>query len=147
MPATELTQLAVSEASGLAAVVRLVGDFARARKVSGTMVAYKLHRSGTFSYEFYECIAQTFRENFLNRRSLGRTSTRRTGSGPAYPVIRRHRTGPALVELADRMLRAGVLTTTKAGKVLGVSAKNVQNVLRAGEPKIPDRLDFNSLPP
>lgn len=129
LPATELTRLAVSEDSGLAAAVQQVGDFARAHKVSGTMVAYKLHRSGTFSHEFYEGIARTFRENFFARRSLGRNLARRTGSGPAYPSIRRHRAGPALVELADRMLRAGVLTTTKAGNVLGVSAKNVQNVL------------------
>ena len=136
LPATELKQLAVSEESGLPAAVRLVGDFALEHKVSGTMVAYKLHRSGTFSYEFYEGIARTFRKNFLKQRSLGRNSARRTGSGPAYPVIRRHRAGPALVELADRMLRAGVLTTTKAGKILGVSAKNVQSVLRVGEPKI-----------
>ncbi len=136
LPATELTQLSVSEESGLAAAVRLVGDFACAHKVSGTMAAYKLHRSGTFSYEFYEEIARTFRENFLNQRSLGRNSDRRTGSGPAYPVIRRHQAGHALVELLDRMLRAGVLTTTKAGKVLGVSAKNVENVLRVSEPNV-----------
>ena len=136
LSAAEFTQLSVSEESGLAAAVRLVGDFARAHKVSGTMLAYKLHRSGTFSYEFYEEIARTFRENFLNQRSLGRNSARRTGSGPAYQVIRRHRAGHALVELVDRMLRAGVLTTTKAGKVLGVSAKNVENVLRVSEPDI-----------
>ncbi len=136
LPATELKQLAVSEESGLLAAVRLVGDFALAHKVSGTMVAYKLHRSGTFNYEFYEVVARTFREKFLSQRSFDRNSARRTGSGPAYPVIRRHRAGPALVELVDRMLRAGVLTTTKAGKILGVSAKNVQSVLRVDEPKI-----------
>ena len=76
LPTTELTRLAVSEDSGLAAAVRQVGDFAGAHKVSGTMVAYKLHRSGTFSYEFYEDIARTFRENFLTRRSRGRNLAR-----------------------------------------------------------------------
>ena len=100
------------------------------------MVAYKLHRSGAFSYAYYEGIAGTFRQRFHDQRARDREAARQTEGGPTYPVIRRHRAGPALVSFVDRMLGIGALTTTKAGKVLGVSAKSVEGVLQAGEPRV-----------
>ena len=39
------------------------------------------------------------------------------------------RVGGALVGLVRRMLDAGALTTIKAGKVLGVKAKNVRSLI------------------
>lgn len=136
LPSLELQQLDIGESTGIADAVQIIGAFAQARKVSGTMVAYKLHRSGAFGFAFYQGIAGTFRQNFLNQRGRDRELAREAGSGPTYPVIRRHRAGPALVQLVDRMLGAGALTSTKAGKVLGVSAKNVQSVLQAGGPRL-----------
>ncbi|WP_299749779.1 XRE family transcriptional regulator [uncultured Tateyamaria sp.] len=136
LPALELQQLDISEANGITDAVQTIGEFAQARKISGTMVAYKLHRSGAFNFAFYQGIAGTFRQNFLSQRGRDREVAREAESGPTYPVIRRHRAGPALVQLVDRMLGAGALTTTKAGKVLGVSAKNVQSVLQAGGPRL-----------
>ncbi|GAG59249.1 unnamed protein product, partial [marine sediment metagenome] len=52
--------------------------------------------------------------------------------GPTYYFTRRHRIGKALLELVSSMMRAGAITTSKAGKVLGVKAKNVQNLFDAG---------------
>jgi len=136
LPASDLRQLDISENVSVADAVQIIGAFAEARKVSGTMVAYKLHRSGAFDFARYQSIAGTFRRNFLSQRGRERELARDANTGPTYPIIRRHRAGPALVQLVDRMLGAGVLTTTKAGKVLGVSAKNVQNVLQAGGPRL-----------
>ena len=136
LPALELQQLDITENTGIADAVQAIGAFAQARKVSGIMVAYKLHRSGAFTFAFYQGIAETFRQNFLSQRGRDRELAREADSGPTYPVIRRHRAGPALVQLVDRMLGAGALTTTKAGKVLGVSARNVQSVLQAGGPRL-----------
>ena len=118
-------------------VVQMIRDFAEDRKVSCTMVAYALYRAGAYPYEFCERISRVFRENFLSQRQRDRDLSRDSGGGPAYPVIRRHRAGQALVELVDRMIGVGAITTTKAGKVLGVSGKNVDGVLKAGGPRIP----------
>lgn len=133
----ELQTLDISEATSIAAAVQVIDAFARDRKVSGTMVAYKLHRNGVFDSAFYQGIVKTFRQNFLSQRGRARELGREANSGPTYPIIRRHRAGPALVQLVDRMLGTGALTTTKAGKVLGVSAKNVQSVLQAGGQRLP----------
>ena len=136
LPALELQQLDITENTGIADAVQAISEFAQARKVSGIMVAYKLHRSGAFTFAFYQGIAETFRQNFLSQRGRDRELAREADSGPTYPVVRRHRAGPALVQLVDRMLGAGALTTTKAGKVLGVSARNVQSVLQADGPRL-----------
>jgi len=136
LPASEFRELEITENTGIEDAVRIVGAFAQARKVSGGMVAYKLHRSGAFDLAFYRDMAGTFRQKFLGQRGRVRELAREQESGPTYPIIRRHRAGPALVRLVDRMLGAGALTTTKAGKVLGVRAKNVQNVLQADGPRL-----------
>lgn len=39
---------------------------------------------------------------------------------PDYYVVRRHRVGQGLLNLVNRMVAGGALTTTRAGKVLGV---------------------------
>ncbi|MEL6667170.1 MAG: XRE family transcriptional regulator [Pseudomonadota bacterium] len=117
--------------------VQMIRDFADERKVSASMVAYALHRAGAYTYERCEQISRVFRQNFLGQRQRDRDLSRDADGGPTYPVIRRHRAGPALVEFVDRMLGVGAITTTKAGKVLGVSGKNVDGVLKAGGPRVP----------
>ena len=133
LPRPQLAQLSVSEDNGLSDAMQLVGEFADVHKVSGTMVAYRLYRSGVFSFQFYEQIKQKFQIPHHDNKNQDQSLTKTTDSGgPNYHIIRRHRAGSALVELVDRMLGIGALTTEKAGKVLGVSAKNVHGVLTTG---------------
>ena len=44
----------------------------------------------------------------------------------------KHRLGSGLVELASRLMASGALTTTKAGRVLGVSPRNAHTIVAAG---------------
>jgi hypothetical protein len=70
---------------------------------------------------------------WIDRRNEQRKRAREQESrGPTYYPVRRHRIGKALIELVGAMMRAGAITTSKAGTVLGVKAKNVQNLLDAG---------------
>lgn len=50
---------------------------------------------------------------------------------PDYYVVRRHRVGRGLLELINRMVAGGALTTTKAGKVLGVKPTAVGHMTEA----------------
>ena len=51
-------------------------------------------------------------------------------SGPSFPILRRHRLGPAIINLVARSLSEGVLTYTKAGQLLGVKPRTVESILR-----------------
>ncbi|MDP2857804.1 MAG: XRE family transcriptional regulator [Bacillota bacterium] len=129
MPGHELEELVdVGELTIEVAAAR-IGEFALARKVSHSMVAYKLHRSGTLSAAKWEALNEFFRERWFAERERRRGRARESEGGPNYYVVRRHRLGSALVELTARLMATGALTTSKAGAVLGVKPKNVPGVI------------------
>lgn len=99
---------------GFEDMVEQIGAFANARKVSRKMVSYNLLRERLIDAALYRRLADQFDED---RREY----PQKAGTGaPDYYVVRRHRVGQGLLNLVDRMVAGGALTTTKAGKVLGV---------------------------
>ena len=130
---SELEQLDVDDRTDLESAQRRIGEFALDRNLSSSMVAYKLYRTGTIDFESWKLLSETFRTMWIARRNERRIRAREQEiHGPTYYPVRRHRIGKALLELVGSMMRAGAITTSKAGKVLGVKAKNVQNLLDAG---------------
>jgi len=133
LPTSELQQLAVNHRTDLESAQTRIGDFARNRNLSASMVAYKLHRMGTIDFDTWKSLSETFRKMWLDHRKQQRILAReQEAHGPTYYPVRRHRIGKALLELVSSMMHAGAITTSKAAKVLGVKAKNVQNLLGAG---------------
>ena len=133
LPSSELQQLAVNHRTDLESAQTRISDFARNRNLSASMVAYKLHRMGTIDFETWKSLSETFRRMWLDHRKQQRILAREEEShGPTYYPVRRHRIGKALLELVSSMMHAGAITTSKAATVLGVKAKNVQNLLDAG---------------
>jgi len=95
-------------------LVEQIGAFANARKISRKMVAYNLLRERLIDAAMYRRLAARFDEDRLE------FPRRQAKGAPDYYVVRRHRVGQGLLNLVDRMVAGGALTTTKAGKVLGV---------------------------
>jgi Zn-dependent peptidase ImmA (M78 family) len=110
----------------LAEAARLISDFARARHLSRSMVAYRLFRASKLDEPLWRDLTARFREEWLAQRAArgGRNRT-----GPDYYVVRRSRLGSALLHFAARHINGGTLTPTKAGKVLGVKPRNVAPLL------------------
>jgi Zn-dependent peptidase ImmA (M78 family)/transcriptional regulator with XRE-family HTH domain len=108
----ELEQLPAGEAIG--PLVEAIGEFAQARHLSRKMVAYNLLREGTITANKYKAIcAQLDAERT-------EAAARRAKGQPNYYIVRSHRVGQGLIQLVNRMVAGGALTSTKAGKVLGV---------------------------
>jgi Zn-dependent peptidase ImmA (M78 family) len=134
VPSDDLSQFGVLPANFDA----LKGDvtaFARERNVSSTLIAYRLFRAHLISQERFDALRGEYRRDFLEARAAKREKGRETAGGPSYHVVRQHRLGQSLVGLVERMIYSGSLSTTKAGKVLGVKAKNVQGVIEASRPR------------
>jgi Zn-dependent peptidase ImmA (M78 family) len=106
-----------------------ISRFAFDRRLSQSMVAYRLHRSGRLSLATWKALDEAFRKHWIRDRQRRREQARDREGGPDYYVVRRHRLGSALVELTARLLATGALTTSKAGAVLGVKPKNVPGVI------------------
>ena len=130
LPAEELDQLPLASAPDAEALRDLIADFAGRRNLSGPMVAYRLYRDGRVKYETWSHLSDTFREKWFQERDTQRQKSRQQEGGPNFYVVRAHRVGSALLNLVERMLGTGALTTSKAGKVLGVKPKQVEALLR-----------------
>ena len=99
------------------------------------MVAYRLYQTGRIEREDWSRLASFFRQKWLQARAERREHARERDGGPSYYVVRRHRVGTALIELVRRTMAEGVLTPSKAGKILGVKPANVETMVNpAGLP-------------
>lgn len=95
-------------------LIAAISEFARARNLSRKMVAYNLFREGRITSNKYRAICEQLdadRTEVLARRAKGQ---------PNYYVVRGHRVGQGLIRLVNRMVTGGTLTSTMAGRVLGV---------------------------
>lgn len=134
LPRSEIVGLEITEATPLVTAMERITEFARERNISSTMVAYKLHRTGAFDFERFQQFKAAYREVFLARKAAEKERSSQKDGGPTYHVVRKHRVGTTLIRFVERMMHEGNLSTTKAGKVLGVGAHNVHALLEQGRP-------------
>ena len=130
LPMQEVRKLDIDNGTDFAMAKDTINQFAQSRKVSNAMVAYKLFRATLIAFERYEELQASFKEDWLTFKSTQRLKAKETEGGPNYYVTKQHRVGKALIHLVARMMYGGALTTTKAARVLGVRAQNVQGILK-----------------
>ncbi|MCG7598419.1 ImmA/IrrE family metallo-endopeptidase [Halomonas sp. McH1-25] len=95
--------------------------------ISASLVAYRLFRANLIDQGKWQQISDELRELWLNSKA----TRKKENSGPSgnFYNTQRHRAGGALIGLVRRSLHGGVLTETKAGRVLGVSPGNVAEMV------------------
>lgn len=106
----------------------LIQTHATDHKISASMLAYKLFRIDKITEKQWKTFRDAFRERWIDSRDRERARRRDSEGGPSYYRVKMHDLGGPLVNLVDRMMSAGVLSTTRAGKILDVKPKNVQNL-------------------
>lgn len=114
-----------------AGLVDQIDQFASVRRVSASMVAYRLFVTGKISEKQWTQIAGIFRARWLASKEAKKIKAKLSETGPNYYVVRRHRIGNALLSLIGRSLSEGTITPTKAGKVLGVKPRSVAPLLKS----------------
>lgn len=130
MPLAELSMLDVSDSTEFKAAIDRIDIFAKDRNVSRAMVAYKLYRYGAIGYDMWNALRKEFRQQWFDHRAELRRQAQNQKGGPTYYLVKRHRVGKALIEVVSRMTASGAITSTKAGKVLGVKPRNVYEFLQ-----------------
>lgn len=105
---------------------RDITQFAVRRNVSHQMVAYRLRLIGRLEHLRWREISRAFREDHRDDKHGVRE---RGGDEPSDHKVRRHQAGTALLQLVRQHLDEGNLTPTRAGKILGVKARNVELLL------------------
>ena len=121
----ELGAVGAEHVDDLEELVGQINAFAGDRNLSRKMVAYNLLRSGRISRAVYAELSGVFdAERLAKKKDAGNGE-----GGPDYYMVRRHRVGPRLISFVKRMVADGAMSTTKAGKVLGVKPTAVSRLV------------------
>tara|TARA_B100000929_G_scaffold289935_1_gene281978 strand:- start:1777 stop:2949 length:1173 start_codon:yes stop_codon:yes gene_type:complete len=112
-----------SDEEFLPALQRLAQDL----NISASLVAYRLFRQNMISQAEWVQVRTKLRDLWLKSKAQPKSKT--SDAGGDFYNTRRHRAGGALIELVRRSLHDGVITETKAGRVLGVSPGNVAQMV------------------
>ena len=132
LPAGEVDRLSIRDSAYVDDVIEQIGAFADSANVSRAMVAYRAYRALLISQQTYQQLRDTFRREWRESRERSRGRAREQEGGPNYYIVRRHRLGKRIVDLVERMMAAGTVSTSKAARMLGIRARQVQPLLRAG---------------
>ena len=130
LPARMLDEIEIDRARDLVEQKHQISEFALARNLSRTMVAYRLLRANRIDRPAFESLRADFHEQWRQLRDGRRARTRKSEGGPSYYTVRRHRVGQGLLRFTSRMVDSGALSTTKAARVLGVKPAQVGKMLR-----------------
>jgi Zn-dependent peptidase ImmA (M78 family) len=123
LPRNELRDLTYINALNDDDALRAVAAVAWDRRISAGMIAYRLLRADILSESRWSAMAGKLRAGRERREADG------SGNGHgSYYATRRHRLGPALLNLVQRSLQAGSITPTKAGFVLGMRPRLVDRL-------------------
>jgi Zn-dependent peptidase ImmA (M78 family) len=127
LSADELDSIGVNRGATAREAYRLINAFAAKNNLSRAMIAYRLYRAGRLDDGIWFEVTRLFHAQW--RRSKVEQRGSEDDSAPSFYVVRRHRLGRALVRLVARTVAEGVLSPTRAGKVLGVSPGSVMPLL------------------
>jgi Zn-dependent peptidase ImmA (M78 family) len=128
LPISDLGSLATLTTRGFEDILSNVSQYATERNLSRRMVAYQLLQNRTIVTSDYHQLVNRFEEDWLKSKIAERARTPKS-SGPNRNVVLRHRLGPALIGLARRSVDSGVLSPTKASRLLGVRPVSVRSFL------------------
>ncbi|MEO8326918.1 MAG: XRE family transcriptional regulator [Nitrospirota bacterium] len=136
VPMEEIQQLGLTNKTDFHTAKGLIKQFALRCKVSNTMIAYKLCRANFITYDRFKEFKTAFRAEYLKWKTAQKLKGKEKGGGPNYYVTKKHRVGNGLINLVARMMQGGAITTTKAGRVLGVRPQNVPGVIENSRPQV-----------
>lgn len=134
LPPRELEDFAHIGKPTLEELAVRMSRFADQRNISRAMVAYRVFRAGSITESTWQQLRDRFYSEWIAQQEREAVRQKAREGGPSYYVVKRHRLGKALLKVADRSMREGLLTYTKAAKLLGVKARNVGPLLSSEVP-------------
>lgn len=112
----------------LGAQMAVVAEHAGRWHLSRRMVAYGLYKAGRVDLASWQALDAAIQSSWTAERRRVKEQSKAAG-GPSYYVVRRHRLGRAMLDFARHYTGAGVLSPSKAAKVLGVKPRSVLPLL------------------
>ncbi len=128
LPEAEFEQFRVSDYSFENLSVN-ISEYAYSRRLSSTLVAYRLFKRGDINAYLWENLKKFYHEKWVENREVSRNKNNQKEGGPDYYVMKNYKLG-TLVRLVQRLTYAGALTTTKAGMLLDIKPLKVHRLFQ-----------------
>lgn len=129
LPESDVRTLDDLRGLGVESLADQIPEFAGRWRVSSSMVAYRATRLGYIHPDKLRPLLKIFQSRWREAAKKRKARARQRDTGPSAHIVRAHRLGDALTERTRQLWRAGELTTTRAGMVLGVRAISVHALL------------------
>lgn len=112
----DLNSFGISEDIELDQLIHLASQKSPELNISATMIMYRAYSLGFITIDEWVHSASYFRNLWLTNK----INQEKKNGNPTYYITKKHKTGAALINTVKRSILEGVMTQTKAGKVLGV---------------------------
>lgn len=130
LPSQALPARPEFEPSDAGRAARFVTGIAQNWRVSEPMVAYRMSRLGWINAAVYDQLVGSYAARWQAIKARQKEKAKEKEGGPSYFVVKQFKLGQALLGFVDNAMRNRQITHTKAAKVLGTSATNVEPLLR-----------------
>jgi Zn-dependent peptidase ImmA (M78 family)/transcriptional regulator with XRE-family HTH domain len=110
-------------------VTGAIQSLASAWKVSEPAVAYRFAQKGWINSKVTSSLFAMYVDRWRQQKQRERENRQPDERGPTFYIVRRHRLGAGLLGLVRRALQEGILTHTRAAKILGVGPASVSPLL------------------
>lgn len=127
----EIEMLRPRKGDDIEDILTIVSAFTRNNNVSGSLVVYRMFRSGLINEPTWRQLKEEFARLWRESKLQEREKRKGKDSSGSYYNTQKHKVGRGLIEVVKRSIGEGVLTETKASKVLGVSSGSVTEMLGA----------------
>ncbi|BEM39925.1 DNA-binding protein [Serratia marcescens] len=126
LPAEDLATVNIDDSFDFDDVVAVLQERSDFYNVSPSLIAYRMFRAGKISAADWSDFSNYFKELWVKSKDKKTDDKKQAGS---FYVTKRHKNGNALIRVIKNSIIDGVITQTKAGKVLGVSPGNVARMV------------------
>ena len=120
-----LGNLVIDEGLPVSSKAAIISEFASARNLGRSMIAYQLKQLDVVSTDEFREIFKTFAAQWQATKRADRERNRQSEGGPNYYVVRRHRLGGRLLGIVKGALSDGSISPTRASRMLGVKPTSV----------------------
>jgi len=108
--------------------IDIISDFASARNISSSLVAYRLYITGVVTKDEWIETSSFYREEWRKAKARLKEENKNKEGAPDYFTVKKYKLGNALVSDVARLANSGALTSTKAGLVLGMRALKIHRL-------------------
>ncbi len=129
LPMSEIDNFKISSTNKIEDLIEEISNYANARNVSRSLVAYKLYRANIFSKDIWMRVESNIQLLWQQQKLNNKLKVKPKTTGPSYYITKRHKLGNAILEFTNRAINSGNLSPAKAATILDVKPRSVYPLL------------------